>query len=98
LLQIKALLMLSIATQSDFWMEMQELSALQRPFSIKGVQWKNGNPEGQFSFACIADHADLTTTVRSDERCCDLSPAGAACLGWCFQAGCGFPVYVTAAA
>jgi TPR repeat protein len=66
---------------------------------------KNGNPDGQFIVACMAENgialfasADLGIAVRYYERCCDLSPAGAASLGWCFQTGRGIPVDFTAAA
>jgi TPR repeat protein len=75
-----------------------------------GIQYlntsaENGNPDGQFVIGCMAEHGiglfhsvDLETAVSLYERCCDRSPAGAACLGRCFQTGRGAPVDFTTAA
>jgi TPR repeat protein len=63
------------------------------------------NPDRQFPIACIAENgialfaaADLFTTVRYCDRCCDLSTAGAASFGWSFEAARGVSVDFTAAA
>jgi TPR repeat protein/serine/threonine protein kinase len=41
---------------------------------------------------------DVDTAVRYYQRCCELSPAAAASLGWCLQLGRGIPIdFITAA-
>jgi TPR repeat protein len=66
---------------------------------------ENGSPDGQFAIACMAENAiapftssDLNTAVRYYERCFDLSPISAVCLGWCLQTGRGIPGDFTIAA
>jgi TPR repeat protein len=65
---------------------------------------ENSSPNGQFVIACLAENGlppfpstDLDTAVRSYEQCCDLSPIGAVCLGWCLQTVRDIPGDFTAA-
>jgi hypothetical protein len=41
--------------------------------------------------------ADFATAVRYYERCCNLCPMSAACLGWCLKIGRDIPVFFIAA-